>query len=72
MSVYGGVVPHQVMARHASIKAMHIKETTEMVIINPLTPQSWGTLKAGGHPQHPGRKYPAPFFSSPMKVVDSL
>jgi hypothetical protein len=32
-------------------------------IINPLIPQSWGLFKAGGHPQTPDRKYPAPLFT---------
>jgi hypothetical protein len=37
-------------------------ETAEIVSINPLIPQDWGTFKSGGHPQTPGRKYPAPLF----------
>jgi hypothetical protein len=36
--------------------------TAEIVSINPDIPQSWGTLIAGGHPQTPGRKNPAPIF----------
>ena len=36
-----------------------------MVSINPLIPQDRGIFfKLGGHPQTPGRKYPAPLFSS--------
>jgi len=31
-------------------------------LLNPLIPQSWGTFIAGGHPQTPSRKYPAPLF----------
>jgi len=37
-------------------------EIAEIVSINPIIPQSWGTFKAGGYPQTPGRKYPAPLF----------
>ena len=37
-------------------------EIAEIVSINPLITQSWGTLVAGGHPQTPDRKYPAPLF----------
>ena len=34
-------------------------ENAETVLINPLSPQSWGIIKAGGHPQTPGRNHPA-------------
>ncbi len=38
-------------------------QTAEIVLINPLIPQSWGTIfELGEHPQAPGRKYPAPLF----------
>ena len=37
-----------------------VKEIADMVLITP--PQSWGTFVAGGHPQTPDRKYPAPLF----------
>jgi len=38
-------------------------ETAEIVSINPQVPQSWGTYKAGGHPQTPGPDYiEAPLF----------
>jgi hypothetical protein len=40
----------------------------EIVSINPLVPQSWGTLKAGGHLQTPGRKYPAPLFRQSLYI----
>jgi hypothetical protein len=33
-----------------------------MLIINPLYSPRLGTLKSGGHPQTPGRKYPAHLF----------
>jgi hypothetical protein len=37
--------------------------TASAVIINPLYPPILGDfLKLGGHPQAPGRKYPAPVF----------
>jgi len=29
------------------------KENAEIVLINPLIPQSWGTFKAGGTPPDP-------------------
>ena len=39
------------------------KETVEILLINPLYPSILGDFfKAGGHPQTPGRKYPAPLF----------
>jgi hypothetical protein len=42
--------------------------TAEIVSINPLIPQSWGTSKSGGHPQTLGRKYPAPLL---LEAYDS-
>jgi hypothetical protein len=38
------------------------KETSEILLINPLCPPILGDFEAGGHPQTPGRKYPAPLF----------
>jgi len=35
-------------------------ENAEIVLINPHVPQSWGFFMVGGHPQNPGRTYPAP------------
>ncbi len=32
----------------------------------PYIPQSRGIFKAGGHPQTPGRKYPAPLFQQSL------
>jgi hypothetical protein len=46
----------------------HNRETTEIVSINPLIPQSWGIKKAGGYPQTPGRRFPALFFSGLIEV----
>ena len=43
-------------------------ETAEIVSINPLIPQSWGTFKVGGHPQTPSRKYPAPLFQRSLQI----
>ena len=43
-------------------------ENAEIVSINPLTPQSWGILKSGGHPQTPGRNCPAPLFQQSPKI----
>jgi hypothetical protein len=38
-------------------------ETAEIASINPLYPPILGDFfKAGGHPQTPGRKNPAPLF----------
>ena len=34
-------------------------EAAEILSINPLIPQSWGTSKAGGHPQSPARGNPS-------------
>jgi hypothetical protein len=28
----------------------------------PFVPQSWGNIGFGGHPQTPGRRFPAPLF----------
>jgi hypothetical protein len=46
-----------------------MKEIAEIVLINSLIPQSWGTLKAGGHPQTTNRKYPAPLVQRSMKYA---
>ena len=35
----------------------------------PYIPQPWGTFKARGHPQNPGRKYPAPLFQWSLDYV---
>jgi hypothetical protein len=52
---------------HATNTPSLIYESAEIVSINPLIPQSWGTFEVGGHPQTPGRKYPAPLFQqSPL------
>ena len=39
-------------------------ETTEIVSINPLIPQSWGIFRAGGHPQTPGQEVSFTSFSA--------
>jgi hypothetical protein len=46
-----------------------ISETTELLSINPLYPPILGDFfKAGGHPQTPSRKYPAPLFHQSHKL----
>jgi len=43
-------------------RALYFYETAGIASINPLTHNLGGLFKAGGHPQTPGRKYPAPLF----------
>jgi hypothetical protein len=49
-------------------------ENTEIVLSNPYMPQSWEINKAGGHPQTPGRKYPATIFheNAEIALINSL
>jgi hypothetical protein len=44
------------------VKEIYLEEAAEIALINSLAPQFWGTYKVGGHPQTPGRRYPAPLF----------
>jgi hypothetical protein len=41
-------------------------ETTEEVRKNPLHPPILGDFRAGGYPQTPGRKYPAPLLQQSL------
>ena len=40
----------------------------EIVLIKPLYPQVLGGFLSGGHPQTPGRKYPAPLFHHSLYI----
>jgi hypothetical protein len=62
--------------RSASTRAVKISKLALFIISlkgllkqsqsTPYIPQAWGTFKSGGHPQTPGRKYPAPLFLRPQ------
>jgi hypothetical protein len=45
---------------------MGLRRDRTNAFFNPLFPPFLGEFKAGGHPQTPGRKYPAPLFSIPL------
>jgi hypothetical protein len=49
-----------------------LRDTAEIVLINPVIPQSLGIFKAGGHPQTPGRKHPAPLFQHSLRINHNL
>jgi len=46
----------------------NVMETAEIVSINPLIPQDWGTFSSwgGNNPRTPNGKYPALLFSCPL------
>jgi hypothetical protein len=44
-----------------------VKEIAEMVLVNPLIPQSWGTFEAGGAPPAPRQEVPCASFSAVSK-----
>ena len=43
-------------------------EHAEILSINPLYPPVLGDFEAGGHPQTPSSKYPAPLFQRSQRI----
>jgi hypothetical protein len=57
---------------HEICESLLLMESAEIVLINPLYPPFLGDIIAGGHPQTPGRKYPAPLFQRSLTVHSGI